>query len=668
MSLKLPELVDIPSLQLLMDRFHSATGIPVGIIGSDGEMFVATGWQEICTAFHRSHPVTAERCRQSDNCIKTSLDAGKYIQYKCKNGLWDLAKPIIVAGEHLATIYLGQFRYEDEEIDEEFFRAQAREFGFDQDRYLAALKRIPVFSREKVQQIMDFYTTLVDCYVKTGFARFSQAETEKTLRESEERYRALFEGANDAIITIRDGRIVNCNKMALELFRCGPEQLIGKGPENLSPFLQPDGKDSEAKAREMIAKALAGPSQIFEWRHCRGDETIFDAEVSLNRLEYGGKNELLAIMRDVTERKQAEQALKLSEAEKSLILNSSMDLIIHYDADMKILWGNQRALNSVDMEAEELVGQDCWKLWHQRTEPCYGCPVIMALETGEPREAEVRTPDGRIWDIRGFPVKDDAGRVNGVVEFCLEITGRKRMEEEIEILNTDLAARACELEQANRELEAFGYTVSHDLRSPLTGIQGYCQVLLELCGDRLGEDGAGYIREISKSAEKMDDLITTMLDFSRLSRCAITREEVDLTAIAKTLAAQLRMNEPERNATFAIAEGAKTAGDPKLLRVVLENLIGNAWKYTSRQDDTLIELGKVAVNGSMAFFVRDNGPGFDMAQADKLFSPFLRLPGAAGFSGHGIGLATVQRIIQHHGGRVWGEGEPGKGATFYFTV
>lgn len=668
MHLTLSELIDIPSIQMLMDRFHATTGIPVGILGSDGEFFVATGWQEICTAFHRSHPVTAERCRQSDDFIKASLDSEHYIQYKCMNGLWDMAKPIIVAGEHLATIYLGQFRYEDEEVDEELFVAQAREFGFDQDRYLEALRQIPVFSREKVQGIMDFYTPLLDFFVEMGFARFRQSETERTLRESEERYRALFEGASDAIITIREGRIVDCNRKALDLFRCGPEQLIGKGPEDLSPFLQPDGVDSKTKARKMIGNALAGPPQYFEWKHCRGDETIFDAEVSLSRLEYQGTTELLAIVRDVTERKRAEQALKVSEAEKSLILNSSMDLIIYHDTDMKILWGNQRAVDSVGMEAEEFVGQNCWELWHQRTEPCFDCPVVSALETGEPREAEVRTPDGRIWDIRGFPVKDDAGRVKGVVEFCLEVSDRKQMEEEIEILNTDLAARACELESANRDLEAFCYTVSHDLRSPLTKINGYSQILLELCASTLNEQPKGYIRNIYEASQRMDQLISTILHFSRMTRCEINRDKVDLSGIARTVAAELRLAEPERRMAFNIAEGVTADGDAKLLRVVLENLLGNAWKYTGKKDDALIEFGVAEIGGKEVCFVRDDGAGFDMAHADKLFSPFQRLPGAAGFTGHGIGLATVQRIIQRHGGRVWGEGEPGKGATFYFTI
>lgn len=794
MSLKLPELIDIPSLQMLMDRFHAATGIPVGIIGSDGEFFVATGWQDICSVFHRSHPVTAERCRQSDDFIKSRLSTEGYIQYKCLNGLWDMAKPIIIAGEHLATLYLGQFRYDDEEIDDEFFRRQALEFGFDLDGYIAAIRRIPVFSRERVRQIMEFYTSLVDHIVSTGVANFRQRETARSLRESEERHRALFECANDAILTLRDGCFADCNSKALEMFGCSRKELIGRRPEHFSSHLQPDGLESAPKAYEKLTHALDGHPQFFEWRHRRSDGTYFDVEISLNLLEYNGRNELLAVIRDVTERKRTEEvlrlveerfrsifwnlsagmaiaspdgsfievnpafcrflgyttdelirltveevthpddledtlrlraeaaagetptfslekrflskegatvwghasttwfydngapiyyvaliqdvterkraelALKVSEEEKSLILNSTMDLIVYHDSDMKILWGNRMALESVGMGPEEFARQDCWKLWHQRTEPCEGCPVVLALETGVPHDAEMRTPDGRRWDIRGFPVKDNDGRVKGAVQFCLDITERKRMEEQIEVLNTDLAARAYELELANRELEAFGYTVSHDLRSPLTGIQGYCQVLLELCSDRLGDQGAGFVREVSKSADKMDELITTMLDFSKLSRRAMSREMVDLTAIARTLSAQLRVREPGRKVTFIIAEDAITEGDPALLPVVLENLIGNAWKYTSRKDDAVIEFGAVDTAVSRAFFVRDNGAGFDMAHAEKLFSPFQRLPGATGFSGHGIGLATVQRIIQRHGGRVWGEGEPGSGATFYFTI
>jgi PAS domain S-box-containing protein len=540
MSWKLPDLIDIPSLQMLMDRFHAATGIPVGIIGSDGEILVATGWQEICTRFHRAHPVTAARCRQSDACINTRLTTETYVEYKCRNGLWDLAVPIVIAGEHVATLFLGQFFYDDEEIDGEFFLRQAEEFGFDVPAYMTALRRIPVFTREKVRVIMEFYTSFVTFLVDAGLARCRQVETERTLRVSEE--------------------------------------------------------------------------------------------------------------------------------EKALILNSTMDLIVYHDTDMKVLWGNREAVDSAGMRPEEMRGRNCWEIWHQRDDVCPGCPVALARDTGKPQRAEMRAHDGSEWYIRGFPVKDAEGRIKGVVELALDITERRKMEEEIEILNTDLISRAAELEAANRELEAFNYTVSHDLRLPLAGISGYSELLLERCAGSLDEESLGYLRRIDDATRQMDRLIGTMLRFSRISRCDVSRETVDLTAMAKEIGAQLRMDDPGRPVTVSVAEEVTAQGDGQLLRVVLENLLANAWKYTAKEATALIEFGAAETGEGRVFFVRDNGAGFDMTDAEKMFQPFVRLPGVTDYAGHGIGLATAQRIIQRHGGRIWAEGEPGRGATFWFTI
>jgi light-regulated signal transduction histidine kinase (bacteriophytochrome) len=242
------------------------------------------------------------------------------------------------------------------------------------------------------------------------------------------------------------------------------------------------------------------------------------------------------------------------------------------------------------------------------------------------------------------------------------------MEEEIEKLNTILAARAFELESANRELEAFNYSVSHDLRRPLTNINGYCQMVLEQCSDKLREECRGYFREIYEGTLQMNRLIDTLLNFSHVTHVKLSREKVNLSGIARTVAAELQMAEPERPAMFRIAGGITVDGDPQLLRVVLENLLGNAWKYTGSRKETIIEFGRVEVGGKPACFVRDNGVGFDMAHAEKLFNPFQRLPGTDEFKGHGIGLATVERIIQRHGGRVWAEGRQEEGATFFFTV
>lgn len=249
-------------------------------------------------------------------------------------------------------------------------------------------------------------------------------------------------------------------------------------------------------------------------------------------------------------------------------------------------------------------------------------------------------------------------------ELRVRLNAGKRMIE----LQNELTARASDLEEANRELESFSYSVSHDLRSPLVWIGGYCRSILKHHGDRLDEGPREHLREICEGTQRMEQLIDALLDLSQLAQGELTRESVDLSEIAKSVAEKLMSAEPGRRVAFRIAEGIAGTGDQRLLRVVLENLLGNAWKYTSEQEDAVIEFGVTNCEGKQAYFVRDNGAGFDMACAEKLFVPFQRLHGTDKFKGHGIGLATVKRIISRHKGEIWAESRAGKGATFYFTL
>lgn len=237
-----------------------------------------------------------------------------------------------------------------------------------------------------------------------------------------------------------------------------------------------------------------------------------------------------------------------------------------------------------------------------------------------------------------------------------------------DLLFRELAAKAAALEAANQELEAFSHTVSHDLRSPLTNISGSCQVLTTLCGDQLDDECKKFIGYIHDETRRMNTLITTLLKFSQLNRQELHRQAVDLSNMAAAIITGLRMQEPERQVTCSIADGVSCAADPLLICAVMENLLGNAWKYTGKEEAARIEFGVTAVAGKPAYFVRDNGAGFDMKQAHKLFDAFQRLHSRSEFEGTGIGLTTVQRIIQRHGGQVWAEGEVGKGATFFFTL
>jgi light-regulated signal transduction histidine kinase (bacteriophytochrome) len=248
-----------------------------------------------------------------------------------------------------------------------------------------------------------------------------------------------------------------------------------------------------------------------------------------------------------------------------------------------------------------------------------------------------------------------------------EVLARIKMLLHVKSLNEQLQNAHDKLEAANIELEAFNYSVTHDLRRPLTNINGYCQVVKQLCGDKLDEQSKEYIQKIYDGTLRMNGLIDTLLRFSLVTRVEIRRETIDLSAMAKAVATELELAEPERRVTFRIAEGVTVNGDAGLWRIVLDNLIGNAWKYTGKREETVIEFGVTEVDRKPACFVRDNGPGFDMAFADKLFIPFQQLPGTK-VEGHGIGLATVERIVRRHGGRVWAESEPGMGATFLFTL
>jgi hypothetical protein len=243
-----------------------------------------------------------------------------------------------------------------------------------------------------------------------------------------------------------------------------------------------------------------------------------------------------------------------------------------------------------------------------------------------------------------------------------------RAEEEIKALNRHLEGRIAELNELNRELETFSYTVSHDLRGPLSRIDGFSKALLESYRDQLDDHGRLYLDRIGHSARRMNDLVEDLLNFSRVTRIEMNQQYVDLSGLVRALAAELSAREPGREAEFVIPDGVDAWGDPTLLRAALLNLLENSWKFTRKHASTRIEFGVAETPHGRTYFLRDDGAGFDMAQAGRLFNPFERLHKDSEFEGTGIGLATVDRIVRRHGGRIWAEGEIDHGASFYFTL
>ena len=299
---------------------------------------------------------------------------------------------------------------------------------------------------------------------------------------------------------------------------------------------------------------------------------------------------------------------------------------------------------------------------------------LLAGEKISSFETQRVTKDGRLLDVWLTVTKlvDDAGKVIGIASTERDITERKRAVEEVHKLNANLEQRVIDrtaaLEAANKELEAFSYSVSHDLRAPLRAMDGFSMALLEDCAGRLDGASQDHLRRIRAGSQRMAELIDDLLNLSQVTRTEMRRERLDLTALAEEIGAELQRAHPDRKVKSVVAPALTADADARMLRIVLNNLLDNAWKFTSKHEQACIEVGAREQDGQRVFFVRDNGAGFDMAYAGRLFGAFQRLHSTQEFEGTGIGLAIVQRIIHRHGGRVWAEGAVGQGATVYFTL
>jgi PAS domain S-box-containing protein len=508
---------------------------------------------------------------------------------------------------------------------------------------------------------------------------------EKALRESEERFRATFEQAAVGVSHVAlDGSWIRVNQKLCDIVGYPRGELLSLAFQDIT---HPDDLDRDVGH---LRRMLEGETHTYstEKRYIRKDGSLIwvNLTTSLLRDPSGEPKYFISVTEDTTERKRVEEELKISEKRFRSIIEQSPLSVQILSPDGRTLRVNRawEKLWGVTFDELDAVGYNL--LEDQQLVEKGIMPYIKRGFAGEPTlippimyDPDETSPgvtayeDSRRW-VRAviYPVKDEAGNIREITLIHEDITKHKRAEEEIRELNEQLEQRVrrrtAQLETFNRELESFSYSVSHDLRAPLRSIDGFSQILLEDYAEELDEAGRDYLARVRAASQRMGRLIDDLLDLSRMTRSEMRRERVDLSALAVGFAEELKRAQPERRVEFVVEGGLVVEGDGTLLRVVLENLLRNAWKFTGKQPGARIEFGVTEREGARAYFVRDDGAGFDEAYADKLFGAFQRLHGANEFEGTGIGLATVQRIIHRHGGRVWAEGRVGHGATFYFTL
>lgn len=722
--------------------------------------------------------------------------APHHVALRCSDGLWEVAFPLVVDDEHVATVVTGQFFYDDDEVDTEVFARRAREFGFDESDYLKALARVPVFSHAQVEKTVAFLADFVGVLGELGRNALRQQRDLDALTASEQQLRGLAEDTPILICTTRaDETITFVNEATAKVAGRTTMELIGRpvteflGAETIAYMKAARARLTPENPVDMHEESLVrhdGALRCYEWTN----HGFFDEDGHLLRVQAMGW--------DITERKEAEQHLMESRELLDSIIRHDQNAIAVFDKELRYVYISERYLTDYRLGDRDVIGRkhdevlpdvpERWTEVYQRAlggavehgeedpfphadgsvdwlrwecRPWYasdgsvGGIVFYSEVITERREAAARlrrsqrryetfinaTDDmaflkddelryvmvnkanadffglaagdvvgktdadimgpeeaaacrasdlrcletagvivttelqgGRLYETRKFPVDLGEGLL-GVGGYVRDVTERQRAEEKVRDLAADLERRVeqrtAQLKAANDELESFAYSISHDLRAPLRALDGFSQIILQDYDAQLDATGKNYLQRIKGAANHMASLMDALLQLSRLTREEPVIQRVDVSALARDLIGELREEDPDRPVEVRIQEGLHADADPEMLRVVLTNLLSNAWKFTSRHETARIEVGRARTgdgDAAPAFYVKDDGAGFDPRYAHSLFGAFQRLHTADQFEGTGIGLATVRRIVHRHGGEVWAEGEVEKGATFWFTL
>jgi len=498
------------------------------------------------------------------------------------------------------------------------------------------------------------------------------------LARSKAEFEAMFNSIPDAVVFADpQRRVVMVNPAVAKIFGYGPGELLGRTTEML--YAEPaDYRDQGEQRYRPDAQVGNVP---YPMRYRRQDGSVFVGETLGTRVidADGAVIGFIAIFRDITERLEAERAVREERDRAQSYLDTVEVMLVALDPGGNVTLLNRKACELLGYTEQELLGKNWFSTCLPLREADAQLRRFRRLLTGDAAGLEyfeapifTRAGDERMIAWRGSVLTGDEGEVVGLLSSGEDITRRKQVEEELKLHRVHLeelvAERTQELRELNQELESFSYSVSHDLRAPLRSIEGFSDALMEDYSGALDAAGMEHLQRVRRAAGRMDQLIADLLVLSRVSRREMENLPVDLSAVVREVVAGLQAHEPDRVVEVQVQGGVTLRGDARLLRIMMENLLGNAWKFTANVPHARVEFGCAPDHEGPVCFVRDNGAGFDPDYASKLFQPFQRLHRHEEFEGTGIGLAIVNRIVRRHGGRVWAEGSPAEGAVFRFVL
>lgn len=725
-ELELGDLIDVEALQAAMNLFYQVAHIPMSIIDGKGRLLVGVGWQEICTRFHRVHPVTCRHCTESDTELTADLAEGEVRLCKCKNHMWDMATPIFLGGRRVGGLFCGQFFFEGETVDRDLFARQAREHGFDEQAYLAALDRVPRLSRQAVDDGMAFFLRLAQMVSQLGY---SQVKLARLLAERERLTDQLKQGQDRLA---RAQEIAHLGSWELDLVRneltWSDEvyRIFGLAPQQFGAtyeaFLERVHPDDRAAVDQAYSSSVREGRDSYEIEHRviradTGEVRTVHERCQHVRDAAGTIICSAGMVHDITERKAAEQALRhMNEELECRVAERTAELV---EAGQKVQAERQRLYDVLEtlpvyvilLDADYHVpfanrffeerfgksrGKRCYEYLFNRREPCDNCETYKVLKTGKPHHWYWTGPDDRDYDIYDFPFTDtDGSRM--ILEMGIDITDRNRAEVALRELNQTLERRVAErtedLARSNQDLQHFAYAAGHDLQEPLRMVSGFLKLLDNQYAANLDDKAREFIGYAVDGSKRMSQLITDLLAYSRVESKGKPPRATDANQSLAAATANLRAVIAESGASVTADPLPTVAADPSQLMQLFQNLLGNALKFRSGDrpcrihvsaekigDATLFpsETDSSASSSSdpdgaaspdfYVFRVADNGIGIEERNFERIFQIFQRLHARGKYPGSGVGLAICKRIIERHGGRMWVESVVAEGTTFFFSL